>query len=430
MRDESEDLRRVGRDEMNLSEFPITLLAERVPQGLKTLAFEDQHGRLTVSGSNDYGLPTALDSDVIVALIQLTKLRNDFADPTVTFTRYELLKLLGWPDQTHFYRRLSESLHRWVGVTLRYDGCWWDNRRKRKVDASFHILEYVVLPDADDPDEPSSFAWNKIFFKSCRDGNLKRLDLGTYFALKSAVSKQLYRFLDKRFYHRGEWTFDLRELAHERVGLSRSYAVGDIKRKLNRALDELEGIGFLTPMSTADRYSKAGRGAWNIRIIRKLPTPAEAKPPEPEPTDLERELIDRGVTLSQAAALVREYPKDRVREQIRNLDGRRRKVKDPGAWLASAIRKGYAMKAEPVVTRVEPVAASVIDQAERERVKATNAFWAGLTADERKRIDAEALAQADPAARADYEAETDRVKRRLKMVPIRNAYLDTLPVAG
>ena len=82
----------------------------------------------------------------------------------------------------------------------------------------------MVLPDEDDPGIASSFTWGKKFFKSCRDGNLKRLDLDTYFALKSAISKQLYRFLDKRFYLRPVWTYDLRELAHEHVGLSRRYA--------------------------------------------------------------------------------------------------------------------------------------------------------------------------------------------------------------
>ncbi|MBV8382370.1 MAG: replication initiator protein A, partial [Planctomycetaceae bacterium] len=174
MHDEGEDLRQAGRDEMNLAEYPITLLADRVPEGCKTMVFEDRHGKLTVSGSDAYGLPTAPDSDVIVGLIQLTKLRNDFTNPTVEFTRYELLKLLGWPDQTHFYRRLSESLHRWAGVTLRYNGCWWDNKRKRRVSASFHILDRLVLPDEDDPKVVSSFTWGKYFFDSCRANNLKR----------------------------------------------------------------------------------------------------------------------------------------------------------------------------------------------------------------------------------------------------------------
>ena len=188
MSDEGKDARRIGRDEMNLAEFPITLLTDYPPEGIKTLIFEDQHGTLTVMGSDAYGLPTASDSDVIVALIQLTKLRNDFTDPTVEFTRYELLKLLGWEDKGQNYRRLSKSLHRWVTVTLRYDGCWWDNRRKRRASASFHVLDRLVVPDEDDSQVVSSFTWGKDFFDSCRAGNLKRLDLEAYFALKSALS--------------------------------------------------------------------------------------------------------------------------------------------------------------------------------------------------------------------------------------------------
>jgi hypothetical protein len=72
MSDGDRDARRVGRDEMNLSEFPITLVAERVPGGCKTLTFEGKHGKLTVTGSDAYGLPTAPDADVIVGLLALT----------------------------------------------------------------------------------------------------------------------------------------------------------------------------------------------------------------------------------------------------------------------------------------------------------------------------------------------------------------------
>ena len=79
---------------MNLSELPISLMTERAPKGCKTLIFEGQEGRLIITGSDLYGLPTAPDADVIVGLIQLTKMRNGFTDPTVSFTRYELLKFL------------------------------------------------------------------------------------------------------------------------------------------------------------------------------------------------------------------------------------------------------------------------------------------------------------------------------------------------
>ncbi|MBV8557739.1 MAG: replication initiator protein A, partial [Planctomycetaceae bacterium] len=383
MNDEDKDPQRVGRDEMNLAELPITLLADCVPEGIKTLVFEDRHGRLTVIGSDAYGLPTALDNDVIVGLIQLTKLRNDFTDPTVMFSRYELLNLLGWPDRGQYYRRLNDSLHRWVTVTLKYDGCWWDNKRKRRVSASFHILDEVVLPDADDPGIVSSFTWGKKFFKSCKDGNLKRLDVGTYFALKSALSKQLYRFLDKRFYLRPDWTYDLRELAFEHVGMSRKYAPWKIKQELQPALDELEGIGFLELMTAAERYSKAGRGAWNIRLVRKLTPPAETKPPEPEPepepTGLERELVERGVTRSVAAELVRDFPEDQIRRQVEVADWLRetkpKRVKDLGAYLAEAIRKDFAAPAgfRSQAERAEAEATARAEQDRQEQARRATA---------------------------------------------------------
>ena len=366
MSDEDKDARCVGRDEMNLAEFPITLLTERVPEGVKTLVFEDKHGTLTVTGSDAHGLPAAPDADVIVALLHLTKTRNDFTDPTVSFSRYEVLRLLGWPDKGRHYHRLDESLNRWVGVTLYYDGCWWDNSIKCRVDAKFHIIDRVVIYDREvrhelqarqQPLPLSNFTWGKDFFDSCRANYLKRLDLGIYFGLKSAVSKQMYRFLDKRFYHRGDWTFDLREFALEHVGLARTYDdAGKLKAKLQPALEELEAIGFLEPMSAAGRYSKTGRGAWNIRLVRKLPAPAEAKPAEakpaeakpaePGPTGLERELTGRGVTAATARDLVATHPAERIRAQIEHTDWLRemkpKRVADVGAYLAEAIRKDFA----------------------------------------------------------------------------------------
>ena len=249
------------------------------------------------------------------------------------------------------------------------------NKRKRRVSASFHILDEVILPDENDPGIESSFTWGKKFFKSCRDGNLKRLDLDTYFALKSAISKQLYRHLDKHFYLRPDWTYDLRELAFEHVGMSRNYAPRKIKQELNHALKELEGIGFLEPMTAAERYSKTRQGTWNIRFVRKLPPPAETppaetKPPEPEPTGLEKELVERGVTRSVAADLVRDFPEERIRRQIEVVDWLRetkpKRIKNLGAYLAEAIRKDFAPPAG-FKGQAERAAAEATARARQER---------------------------------------------------------------
>src|SRR5436190_5211908 len=122
------------KDELNLAEFPIAALTDRLPDGQTTLVFEDRLDpkdgppivrRLTITAPSKHGLPAAMDDEVIVGLIQLTKRRNNFTDPKVSFSRYELIELLGWPQTGPSYRRVEEALHRWVGVVLMYENAWW-----------------------------------------------------------------------------------------------------------------------------------------------------------------------------------------------------------------------------------------------------------------------------------------------------------------
>jgi hypothetical protein len=347
-----------GRDEMNMVEFPLSVLADRAPKGAKTLIFRDGNGTLTVTGSDAFGLPTALDADVIVALIQLTKLKNNFLQPTINFTRYELLRLLGWPNEGKSYRRLDESLHRWVGVSLHYKNCWWDNRSKQYGDANIHIIESVVILDGKsriNGDEQqalplSSFTWNNVFMESCKAGNLKRLNVETYFSLEHPSSKRLYRFLDKRFYHRPDFVFDLKEIAFERVGLSRNYApnVGKIKEKLQPAIDELEQRDFLQTMTREERYFKEGND-WKVRFTQKSPAPLsslatpaalEAMPP------LVEELTKRGVGAKSAAELVRRHPVESIHLKLEVFDWLvesqdKRVAKSPEGYLVKSIADGY-----------------------------------------------------------------------------------------
>src|SRR6202171_4328449 len=144
------------KDELNLAEFPIAALTDRIPDGQTTLVFEDRLERrdsapivrrLTIMGTHKHGLPTSLDDEVLVGLIQLTKRRSNFTDARVQFSRYELIELLGWPQSGQSYRRIEEALHRWVGVVLMYENAWWDNAAKSWVDENFHVLDNVTLYD-------------------------------------------------------------------------------------------------------------------------------------------------------------------------------------------------------------------------------------------------------------------------------------------
>src|SRR6476659_10616101 len=106
-------------------------------------------------GTVKHGLPTSTDDEVLVGLIQLTKRRSNFTNAKVTFSRYELIELLGWPQSGQSYRRIEEALHRWVGVVLMYENAWWDNLAKSWVDENFHVLDNVTLYDRERRRTPS-----------------------------------------------------------------------------------------------------------------------------------------------------------------------------------------------------------------------------------------------------------------------------------
>jgi len=363
------------KDELNLAEFPITALTDRIPDGQTTLVFEDRLEprdgppiirRLTIMGTAKHGLPTSLDDEVLVGLIQLTKRRSNFTDARVSFSRYELIELLGWPQSGQSYRRIEEALHRWVGVVLMYENAWWDNNAKSWVDEQFHVLDNVTLYDrerwrrasarsgkgtqakAEKPPPPlSSFRWNEVIFQSFQSGNLKQLDLELYLRLRLPTTKRMYRFLDKRFYRRTRLDFDLRTLACEHIGLSRSHAPSALKRRLKPALEELERLGFLEALDVEERYAYVKRGTWRIILIRGrhgLSDPGEE--PIGEPAVLVEALRERGVAARTAQELIDAHPVHRVQTKIevfdwlvRNED--KRVAKNPAGYLVASIRADY-----------------------------------------------------------------------------------------
>ena len=145
----SKPLALLGRDEMNLAEFPITLLTDRVPKDQKEAVYQDEiydertgrtlSRKLTIK-AGEVGLTGAADDEVILALIQLTRKTNNFTNRKVEFTRHELLQALGWSNAGPNYSRIETSLDRWMSVMLKYENAWRDNRTKTWTSKEAFIL--------------------------------------------------------------------------------------------------------------------------------------------------------------------------------------------------------------------------------------------------------------------------------------------------
>lgn len=442
------------KDELNLAEFPIASLADRVPDGQTTLVFEDRLDRrdgppivrrLTIMGTAKHGLPTSMDDEILVGLIQLTKRWNNFTEPKVNFSRYELIELLGWPQTGQSYRRIEEALHRWVGIVLSYENAWWDNTEKSWVDENFHVLDNVSLYDRERrrpargasaaqtsgsrkrgkrgnaPPPLSSFKWNEVIFRSFQSGNLKQIDLEFYLKLRLPTTKRVFRFLDKRFYRCDRLEFDLRTLACEHIGLSRSYKPTELKRRLRPAIAELEQQGFLEPMAEEDRYLQKARGHWQIVFLRGPRGRSPIEPTAEERAELVDCLTARGVAPRIAIELVERHFPELIRSKVAVFDWmkgekEKRLAKNPAGYLVSSIRDDYQApegyvppadadrlaRAEAAVAREERQRREAetkeaerlraIERAEAARLDDLRSRWEALSPDDRSAITAQVKA--------------------------------------
>jgi hypothetical protein len=454
----------LGRDEMNLAEFPITLLTDRVPKDQREAIYQDEiydersgltlTRKLTIQAGN-CGLTTAIDDEVILALIQLTKAKNEFKNRKVEFSRYELTNLLGWSLGGASYERIKTSLDRWTSVYLQYENAWRDNRTKTWKTIGFHIIDKYEINDSRSSGDqldllPSHIVWNEVIFESFQAGYLKPLDYDFCMGLSNSTAKRLYRFLDKRFHHKPDWLFDLKEIAHEHIGLGRHYeGPAHLKRNLQPAITELERVGFLEPLPESERFLKEDR-AWKVRLIQKataLPAlPATASNGEPEPPGLVAELTNRGVTKATAAELVSKHPADFIQHKIDVFDWLiekqdKRVARSPAGYLVTSIEKDYAdpkgfvsreerQRREEVRQAKEREAAEkrrrekeqeAREQAERQAI---TAYWESLTPEQQAELDAASIAAADPDSLAHEQGPTKRFFQQIR----RNEYIRQLLV--
>ncbi|MBI1213742.1 MAG: replication initiator protein A [Alphaproteobacteria bacterium] len=412
------------RDELNFAEFPIASVSDTIADNQKTLEFSDEifdpstgstvTRTLSITAADKFGLPTALDDEVLLGLMQLS-CEQGFTDRKVHFSRYELIKLLGWRDESKSYKRIEDSLNRWTGVTLQYRKAWWSKEEQCWVNETFHVIDQVTVFDREriarrrkmakgSPEKAlSSFVWNETVFQSFKAGYIKSLDFDFFKSLDSAISKRMFRFLDKRFYHKARWEFDLRVFACEHVGLSKNYSNSELKRKLLPAVRELEHRGFLERLSDSDRFVQVRVGEWKVVFVKAGKRVMNL--PREEDDSLVRELTARGITERSARKLVSQYERPRIEEKLKLFDALRTRggeggIRNRAGWLYAAIVHDYSdgektnVVSKPIVAK--PAAKSQAAKTEEKlpEVEAFDRYWESLDEAARDSFEREAFAAA------------------------------------
>ena len=427
MSDKTDDKSK-GRDEMNIVEFPISLLRHENFKGdVKKLEFsqciKNSNGTLlkrdwTITSASDFGFPTSSAEDTLVALLEIAKEFNNFSDRTVHFKRKQLLEKMGCPtNNPRYYDRIKKDLNRLTGLLITTQNSFWDNKKKSYSSQAFHIIDDYLIQN-----EPkrklysketfplSYFRFGEVFFQSLQAGYVKKLDTHFYFSLKYPLSKKLFRILDKRKYFSDIVEFDLFDLAFEKLGMSRTYDKGQIARNLEEPHQELVVKNFLKDHIYKKEWSDIySANRWTISYYL-IPKAKEIEPPKTENKDpLISALVKEGVSENTAKELVRKH-KDRVEKQLEYFYHLRAIEShlisnNPAGFLVSSIRKDYVepvtrkkkreeeekAKKEAKVTRYYQQKDEEEEEKWRKERDRWNQFFENLPSEEKKGVMEEAL---------------------------------------
>ena len=345
---------------------------------------------------------------------------------------------MGWADETRNYDRVATSLRRWKGLSIFSDRAFYDHEQKSWVNRDFGVFDNLVIYRREviqGKAAPgcSRFVWNEVLFRSFQSGYLKQLDWNLYCRLTSPVAKRLYRFLDKRFYHSNRVEIDLQELGLRKVRLSGNYNTAQLKRTLQKGIEELERLWDLKQRSPEERFRKDGLGKWIAIFERKakrsrttvesisssVATTAQSTPvlnSQSNPQELERQLIKRGIGPASAEELSLSQPATRIREMLELYDwyNSRGQPRGPGFLVQSlkkpdiisfppgfesSVHRQQRQQAKEAQKQAQQLAITKRErqalQKQNSRQRAFTAFWEAMSPSEQDTFETESLEAAD-----------------------------------
>lgn len=412
----------IAKDEMNLAEFPITLLSRRHPKSnQKTIKFSDtiigENNNLikrewTVTGSDEFGLPLVQDNDVWIALMMLGK-KAGFTSRKIHFSRYQLCKVMRMRRGGNKYEKIIDALNRLSGMRIYAKNAFWDNEKKAYVTENFGIIDNYKIFDVvthDSRQEAFPFSYvnlNEVIFNSIIAGYIKDLDAELYFNLKGSIAKLLYRYLDKKGHNKRKFEINIFKLAYNHLGFNRdTYKYSSkIKEKLTPAHDELIENGYLESAEyseTSDGYSEKviyifARKDKQSQVPQKPKKESfQLKDGVQEAKVLLEALKKAGMSEIVAKRVIKEYPLKTIKAQLEALPYR--EAKEPGALLYRSIQENWALPSayQESIKKKKVKETQLKKQREEEKQKAEHrekieSYIQSLSKEQMEELTAEAL---------------------------------------
>jgi hypothetical protein len=350
--------------EQNLEEFPLFELKAR-KRGTKARVFErtvpgeggvSRNQLWKVMPSGEYGMPGPVDQDVYLAVLQLLQQRGGMPeDGELSFSLYELRKILGWSDDSSgAYKDIRDSLTRIATTSMQSRNAFYSAEEKRRIVDTFnvwsvHFAEHELRGQI--VRERHVLRFHPIFIRNYMAQYLKGIDADFYWSLRSPISKRLYRLADLQRAGGLHWRTDLFAI-RDQVPLDYPYP-SQIKRALQKAHAELLERDFLAGVE----YE--GKTGVEYRVSRDFVRRQKARELSGDPKEIyaiER-LIREGIGGDTARELVVGYGPDRCllcADAVNTQSG----VRGRAGWIVAAIKEGWTLKdpAQPALQEPLPEA--------------------------------------------------------------------------
>lgn len=296
-----------------------------------------------VVGGREHGIPGPTERDVHVGVMKLVHRAGGIpADGVVSFSLYELLKVLGKNSGGNNYEKIRESLDRIADCVIYAQNAFYDKETEQFRTHRFTpwSVHYASTRQGQGRSvERHTLKFHEILVRSYNSGYLKSLDTDYFFSLKNTMAKSLYQLVDAK--RRGElfWTVALQQL-RQLIPMPESCRYDSkIRQKIEPGLKELMKRGFL------EGYDYEQRGEDQIVCFRISREFVEArKRPSVSLSSRERDtadaLVRHGVSSAKAEKLVSDHGTSHCRRYLAAL-AYQTGINKPAGWLVKYIENAW-----------------------------------------------------------------------------------------
>src|SRR5215207_1623354 len=296
-----------------------------------------------VVGGREYGIPGPVDRDVHVGIMKLVHRAGGMPpDGVVSFSLYELLKILGKNRGGNNYEKVRESLDRVADCVIYAKNAFYDNetqqfRTHRFTPWSVHFAS--TRQGQGRSVERHVLKFHEILVRSYNSGYLKTLDTDFFFSLKSPMAKSLYELVDAKRRGKLSWTVGVQQL-RQLIPMPESYRYDSkIREKVEPGLKELKRRGFL---ERADYEQRGEDQVICFRISRNFVEARER--PQVSLSSRERGALDalvrHGVAAPKAEKLVSDNGAGHCSRYLDALP-HQTGITNPAGWLVSYIENAW-----------------------------------------------------------------------------------------